>query len=194
MRNNNGESFFSNQQLEREFKRTLLKRKRWDVFQKFVSAVMIGSASLVLLSTFWFPIYHIAGSSMKPTLEQGMIVVGSRISGYSAGDVVAIHFGNRTQISRLIGIPGDSIRIDEQGVVSVNGDMLNEAYLTEPALGATDLVYPYLVPERSFFIMGDNRAESKDSRMSVIGSIHEDALDGKIFFCIWPLKRIGSIR
>ena len=194
MRNNNGESFFSNQQLEREFKRTLLKRKRWDVFQKFVSAVMIGSASLVLLSTFWFPIYHIAGSSMKPTLEQGMIVVGSRISGYSAGDVVAIHFGNRTQISRLIGIPGDSIQIDEQGVVSVNDNMLNEAYLTEPALGTTDLVYPYLVPEQSYFIMGDNRAESKDSRMSVIGSIHEDALDGKIFFCIWPLKRIGSIR
>ena len=194
MRNNNGESFFSNQQLEREFKRTLLKRKRWDVFQKFVSAVMIGSASLVLLSTFWFPIYHIAGSSMKPTLEEGMIVGGSRSSGYSAGDVVAIHFGNRTQISRLIGIPGDSIRIDEQGVVSVNGDMLNEAYLTEPALGTTDLVYPYLVPEQSYFIMGDNRAESKDSRMSVIGSIHEDALDGKIFFCIWPLKRIGSIR
>ena len=194
MRNNNGESFFSNQQLEREFKRTLLKRKRWDVFQKFVSAIMIGSASLVLLSTFWFPIYHIAGSSMKPTLEEWMIVVGSRISGYSAGDVVAIHFGNRTQISRLIGIPGDSIQIDEQGVVSVNDNMLNEAYLTEPALGTTDLVYPYLVPEQSYFIMGDNRAESKDSRMSVIGSIHEDALDGKIFFCIWPLKRIGSIR
>ena len=146
------------------------------------------------MSNLWFPVYHVTGSSMKPTLEQGMTVIASRTNHFSPKDIISVQYGDRILISRLIGMPGDSIVIDEQGIVSVNDMTLHEDYLVDQVEGSTDLSYPYQVPERCYFIMGDNRGEAKDSRMSAIGCVDENALVGKIVFCIWPLQRFGFIR
>lgn len=194
MRNNDFTPFFSNQQLEKEFKRTVLKRKRHIAFAKSICVLLVVFAGLLLLSNLWFPVYYITGSSMKPTLEQGMTVVSCRISDLAAHDVVSVQYGDRVLISRLIGMPGDSVQVDEHGFVSVNGIILTEDYLDKRAAGSTDLTFPYHVPDQHYFIMGDNRAESKDSRMSAIGCVNENTLDGKVVFCIWPLHRFGFIR
>ena len=193
MRKNTNQSFVSNQQLEKEFKRTASKEKRLVMLRRIVSLLILIVLSAMLMSILYFPIYHITGSSMVPTLEQGMIVVASRCHRFASGDVVSLNYGNQILISRLIGMPGDIIEIDAHGIVSVNDVPLHETYLHEQVFGASDLTYSYQVPERAYFVLGDNRENSIDSRTSAIGCIKENALDGKIIFCVWPLDRIGLI-
>ncbi len=183
----------SNKQLEKEIKRTLLKRKRWTAFKRTVSTVIVLSAVLALTSTLWFPVYHITGESMEPTLERGMVVVAYRGAKLSRGSIVAMYNGHRVLINRLIGMPEDRIHIDGRGSVTVNDVLLHEDYLTDPVPGMTDLTYPYQVPAGRYFLMGDNRAKALDSRMGAIGCMEENAFAGKIIFCIWPLRRIGYI-
>ena len=183
----------SNYQLEKEFRRTARKRRRWTSFKCTFSMLIVFAAILVLISTLWFPIYHITGIAMEPSLKQGTVVVATRLGNLEAGDIAAIYYKNHILISRLIGMPGDSVYIDEQGIVSVNNLLLEEDYLTETVLGTTDLTYPYLVPEGRYFVMGDNRAKSTDSRMSDIGCVEEESFAGRILFCIWPLRQIGYV-
>lgn len=193
MRKNTNQLFVSNQQLEREFKRTVSKEKRLAIFRRVVVLLILIVLVGMLMSMIYFPVYHISGSSMVPTLEQGMIVVASRCHHFAPGDVVSMNCGNQILISRLIGMPGDVIEMDAKGIVFVNDIPLYETYLLEQVSGNTDLTYPYQVPDQSYFVMGDNRNNSIDSRTSAIGCIKENALDGKILFCIWPLNRIGLI-
>ena len=90
-------------------------------------------------------------------------------------------------------IEGDEI-IDEEGKVYVNEKLLDEPYLKERNLGQTDIKFPYQVPEGSYFILGDDRATSIDSRNSIIGCVNEDDIIGKVIFKVWPIKRIGLVK
>jgi signal peptidase I len=93
-------------------------------------------------------------------------------------------------IKRIIAIPGDYIWIEEDGSVFLNGQELPEPYVSEKALGECDVEFPYQVPENSYFMMGDHRETSIDSRSSVIGCIAEDQIIGKILCKVWPLKEL----
>ena len=193
MKKTNMESDVSNLQIEKEFRRTALKRKRWATIKRTVSLVIILSAMIVLATAWWFPVYQIMGDSMEPTLERGTIVVARYVDNYKPGDIVAVHLGSRIVINRLIGVPGDKIHMDENGAVPVNGIPLQEDYLADPDRGMTDLTYPYQVPDGCYFIMGDNRERATDSRMSEIGCVEETAFGGKVFCSIWPIHRIGYV-
>jgi len=193
MKKNSVDMSVSNQQLERELKRTATKRKRWLKFRRSIAAMLVLAAILVLLTVFWLPVYHITGNSMEPTLEQGQIVVALHTRKINPGDVVALYFDNQILIKRVIGISGDRIHLDEQGTVSVNDELLDEEYLSKPVTGSTDLTYPYLVPEGHYFVIGDNREKSIDSRMSQFGCVVDEKIAGKIIFRVWPLNRIGYI-
>lgn len=187
------DTLVSDQQLEREFRRTVRRKRRCTVVNHAIAILTVFAAFFVLVTTMWFPIYYVTGTFMEPTLERGMVVVASRILDPVPGDIVAMNDGNRVLLSRLIAVAGDSVSIDRQGNVSVNNTALREAYLNEKNLGTTDLMYPYQVPKSSYFLMGDNRAKSIDSRISAIGCIQKDAFAGKIMFCIWPISRIGYV-
>lgn len=97
-------------------------------------------------------------------------------------------------MKRVIANPGDWVNIDEDGNVYVNGTLLEEPYVTEKALGQCNLELPYQVPDERYFVMGDDRAVSLDSRNTAIGCISEEQVLGKIIFRIWPLSEIGAVR
>ena len=85
-------------------------------------------------------------------------------------------------------MPGDTVVIDESGNVIVNGEVLDEPYITDKVLGECDIEFPFTVPENTYFLMGDHRSTSIDSRSTVIGCIPTEQIVGKLFFRVWPLS------
>lgn len=105
----------------------------------------------------------------------------------------AFYYSNKILIKRVIATPGDYIWIEADGTVVLNGESLNEPYISQKALGECDVEFPYQVPENSYFVMGDRRETSIDSRSSVIGCISDDQIVGKIFCKFWPLSEFALI-
>ena len=83
--------------------------------------------------------------------------------------------------------------IDEAGNVSVDGALLDEPYLTERALGDCNIKLPYQVPDERYFVMGDHRSTSVDSRNTAIGCVAEEQIVGRIVFRVWPLSKLGFV-
>ena len=158
-----------------------------------ISTLIVVAAIAVLISNLMFPIMRIYGSSMMPTLVNGNIVVSVRDGTYERGDVIAFYYNNKILVKRVIGLPGEWIDIDEDGNVSINNEPLNEPYLTETAFGDCDMELPYQVPDGRYFVMGDHRSVSSDSRSSLIGCVSEEQIIGKLIFRIWPLNEFGMI-
>jgi signal peptidase I len=85
------------------------------------------------------------------------------------------------------------VDIDEEGNVTVNGELLDEPYVTDKALGECDLEFPYQVPDERVFVMGDHRSVSIDSRSNQVGCVSEEQIVGKLEFRVWPFSRISGI-
>jgi signal peptidase I len=96
-------------------------------------------------------------------------------------------------VKRVIALPGDWVNISEDGTVYVNDTQLDEPYIDAKAFGQCDLKLPYQVPESSYFLMGDHRETSVDSRSSAVGTITKDQIVGKIVFCVWPMSDFGAV-
>lgn len=179
-------------QLKAELERERYKHRYARVLRSTVYTLVVVAAFAVLVATLWMPVLQIYGTSMSPTLEEGQIVVSVKGRDFAQGDLVAFYIGNKLLVKRVIAGPGDKVNISEDGVVYVNGEELIEPYLTERAFGECDLELPYQVPESRYFLMGDHRATSVDSRSSVVGCIEKEQIVGKIVFCVWPISDFGA--
>lgn len=180
-------------QLSAELKRERRRRRYRRVFRSTLYTLITVAAVAVLVATLWLPVLQIYGSSMTPTLKDGEIVFSIRTSDFGPGDVAAFHYNNKILVKRIICGPGDWINIDEDGTVYINDVQLEEPYLTEKALGECNIDLPYQVPDGRYFVMGDHRSTSVDSRSTSVGCVADDQIVGKIIFRIWPPSRMGSI-
>ncbi len=125
---------------------------------------------------------------MEPTLQEGQYLIVNRLSYFldepERGDIIVLHFPNdrsRDFIKRIIGLPGDTVAISN-GEVRVNGVLIDEPYIKDPSPNNQT----WTVPEESFFVMGDNRRNSSDSRSW--SSLPEDDIIGKAWVVYWPPK------
>ncbi len=158
-----------------------------------VSVLIVVAAIAVLISTLVLPVLQVYGTSMTPTFNDGEIVVLVKSSDFECGDIIAFYYNNKILLKRVIGTPGDWINIDADGTVYVNNKKLDEPYVTDMSLGECDLELPYQVPENAYFVMGDHRSASIDSRSSVVGCIRDEMIVGKVFLRVWPLKDFSWI-
>ena len=182
------------EQLTAELARENYKRRFGRVLRSTLFTLVVVAAAAVLVATIWMPVLQIYGSSMTPTLNEGEIVVSVKGSDFEPGDLVAFYLGNKILVKRCIAGPGQWVDINENGDVFVDGELLDEPYLTEKALGECDQSFPYQVPESRFFCMGDHRATSVDSRHSAVGCVAEEQIVGKIVFRVWPLSGFGALQ
>ena len=181
-------------QLEAELKRARYQGRYAALMKSTVYILITVAAAAVLTATLLLPVLRIYGNSMTPTLWDGNIVVSLQGASFKEGDIVAFYYNNKILVKRVIARAGDWVDIKDDGTVYVNGEELEEPYLVERALGECDIDLPYQVPDKKFFLMGDHRSVSIDSRNTSVGCVGEDQIVGKLFFCVWPLRDLHVIR
>ena len=180
----------SKEQVETERKRYRRQKAYNQALGGTVYVLTIVAAVAVLIATLILPVLQIEGTSMEPTLHNGDIVLLMKTTRFQSGDLCGFTWNNKLLIKRVIGVPGDWIEIDTDGTVYRNGEKLDEPYVQQPAFGECDLEFPFQVPQEQYFVIGDMRESSIDSRNTLIGCIPKDQIVGKVFFRVWPFKHI----
>lgn len=143
---------------------------------------------------------EVIGPSMEPTLESGDNLIVEKLSYHfkepERFDVIVFpykHEERTNYIKRIIGLPGEEIRIDEYGYIYINGEYLPESYgkevMKDPGM-ASQTIY---LADDEYFVLGDNRNNSSDSRSVSVGNIKKDDIIGRAWITIWPFSEFGSI-
>lgn len=181
-------------QVEAELERELNKKEHNRVLRTTVFALLVAAAAAVIVAVLVFPVLRMNGTSMTNTLMDGDIVVTMNTSDFSRGDVIAFYYNNTLLVKRVIATTGDWVDIDKDGNVFVNGEELDEPYVTDKALGECNITLPYQVPDERIFVMGDHRETSIDSRNTAVGCVNKDLIVGKLLFRVWPLSGLGAVK
>ena len=181
------------EQLEGQLKKERYKVRYQYALRTTVYTLLAVAAAAILVATLWMPVLHIYGSSRVPTLNEGEVVGSWKGGSFDRGDVVAFYYNNKLLVKRVIAGPGSWVDIKEDGTVYVDGELLEEDYVKEKAFGECNINMPYQVPDERYFVMGDHRATSVDSRNTAIGCVAKEDIAGKLIFKIWPLNTMGKI-
>jgi len=175
-------------QIEKERKRYRWKKAYFKSLRGTISVLTYVAAVAALIATLVLPVMQIEGTSMEPTLKSGDIVLLNKTTNFDRGEICGFAWNNKLLIKRVIGIPGDWIEMDTDGTVYRNGEKLDEPYTEQLTFGECDLEFPFQVPQEQYFVLGDMRESSIDSRNTLIGCVENEQIVGKVFFRIWPLK------
>lgn len=173
--------------------------EKFDLKKEIFSWIQTLVISLIIVSfiiTFVGRMNKVDGISMEPTLHNNDRIITTNIHGaFDYNDVVVIRRKNDTSlVKRIIALPGDKIDIDfSSGSVYINDKLLDEPFINEPTNNPINFSGPVVVPEDHYFVMGDNRNHSDDSRDTKIGMIDKKNILGKVVFRVYPFNKIGKI-
>jgi signal peptidase I len=159
---------------------------------------MIVSAFLIamVLRTFVFQMALVNQISMNPTLYEGQMLVISKINYFigdpQRGDIIVLkdEAENKLLIKRVIGLPGEEIQV-QNGKVYIDTKELQPDYTSFPTYAYTQDTWT--LPQGEYFVMGDNREHSRDSRSEDVGLVARTNIIGKAVFRIWPLNKLGLL-
>ena len=179
-------------QLQAELDVYNYQKKYSNVFRNSIYTLITVAAVSVLIAMLLMPVLQIAGTSMSDTMGDGDIVLALRYAKFETGDVIAFYYNNTVLVKRVIASSGQWVDIDSDGNVYVDGVAIEESYVTQKALGECNIELPYQVPTGRYFVMGDNRVSSIDSRNTEIGCVSSDMVIGRIVFRVWPLDSIKT--
>lgn len=182
------ESLPTKKQVETERKRYRRQKAYNKALGGTIYVLTMVAAVAVLIATLVLPVLQIEGTSMEPTLVNGDIVLLTKTTNFERGELCGFTWNNKLLIKRVIGRSGDWIEIDTDGTVYLNGTKLEEEYAVQLSMGECDLEFPFQVPQEQYFVLGDMRESSIDSRNTLIGCVKKDQILGKVFFRVWPLK------
>ena len=173
------------------------KRSAGKTAAVWIGTIAAVAAILVVLFGFVFPIVTVEGSSMAPTLEQGdRLLISGMFYTPADGDVIVTTDNNTLKkqlVKRVIATAGQTVEIQEDGTVLVDGTAIDESYLAEPNALAGDMTYPVTVGDGEVFVMGDNRAHSLDSRDGAVGLIETSEIRGKVLLRFYPFGSFGGV-
>ncbi len=140
------------------------------------------------------------GTSMAPTLQNGDNIIVEKVSYYFRDpqryDIIVFPYPEDTSkhyIKRIIGLPGETVQIID-GYVYINGELLDEHYGNEVMNNAGIAAEPITLGEDEYFVLGDNRNNSEDSRYATVGNVKRSEIDGRAWLRIWPLSDIGFLK
>lgn len=144
---------------------------------------------------------QVLGSSMEPKLsnEDNLIVdkISYRFHEPERYDIIVFPFryeDNTFYIKRIIGLPGETVQIDEEGNILIDGEILPEGYGKEVIQSQGRAYEPITLEDDEYFVMGDNRNNSTDSRDPSVGNITREEIVGRAWLRIWPLDKFGLIK
>lgn len=164
------------------------------IFWKRLGLLLVTLLCAVPLAAVLFlPTLEITGTDMFPTLMDGDIVMVWPGTDWSRGDVIAFSCQERLLVKRVAGVGGDTVTVDEDGTVEINGRVWELDGVLQNSLGLCDSEQPWLVPEGSVFVLGDERLGAVDSRNSSVGCIPEENILGRVVLRVWPLTAFGGI-
>lgn len=181
-------------EIEKELERANYKSKYNKLLKSTIYVLVIVISFSIIFATLVFPVLQISGESMLPTLSKDDVVFSIKKNKYKNGDIIAFYYNNKILVKRIIASSSEVVEIDENGNVYVDNVLLKESYILDKSLGETNIEFPYKVPLDTYFVLGDERINSIDSRNTQIGTINADNIIGKILFRIYPLNKFGVIR
>ena len=180
--------------MERERIRLSDRMRFGTLLRNTVFSLMVVAALAVLIAFLLMPVLRVSGDSMAPTMQDQDVVLLLKTDHFETGELCGFYWQNKLLLKRIIAGPGDTIDIKDDGTVYVNGEALDEPYVKEKSFGDCDMEFPYQVPDNKYFVMGDHRSVSIDSRNKVIGCVDKSQLVGKLWIRVWPPNRIGSVK
>ena len=163
--------------------------------------ISIGLAVLLFLvvRSFLFRVAHVTGKSMEPTLNHGDMVVLNRFSylfsSPRVGDIVAFPYPedpSEFYIKRVIAVPGDTVDLQE-GAFVINDSPLDDYFSSETIISMGDVIFPITIEDGRYFVLGDNRNGSMDSRFSTVGTVPAQDMVGRVSVRVWPIGRFGRV-
>ena len=184
----NKTSFPSLEEIQQEMTRVKSQGRYQQALRSTVSTIVVVAALAVLVAVLLLPVLRVIGTTMQPAFQPGDIIVAYKTDSFVPGDLCCFYYNNKLIVKRVIALGGDKVEISEEGRVTVNDLLLDEPYVSEYSFGQCDLDFPYVVPESTLFVMGDNRPVAVDSRSINFGCISTEDMVGKIILRVWPLN------
>ena len=167
---------------------------------EWLLSIVLAVLVFFVVRTFVFRVAQVTGSSMEPTLAHGDMVLLNRFNFFFSnprvGDIVAFppceDDPSRFYIKRIVAIPGDVVDFVDQAFF-INGVLLEDDFAHEPIISFGDMHFPVLVEEGRYFVLGDNRNGSRDSRFANVGTVPAEVMVGRVSLRIWPRGRLGQV-